>query len=274
MNTSGNRIVASIFFILLLAIQFLPGCAPLVQPGEATQSASGYGIFAGPGFALNIAYKPGVGNYLTDGNGRTLYYSSQDTVGASLASNATLKTWPIYYAGNISAHPLLDPTYVTYIRVSGGLLQIAYRGWPLYYYAKDKSQGDTLGDGVGGFFVFKVVPLYTVMLGSSNGTGTHFCDDNGMSIYWTSLDAPGTSNVAGSALDTWIPVNLYGLYVVPSSLNVSDFSSITRSDGTQQTTYKGWPLYYYAGDRSGAAAGNGANGVWWAVDPSASRPGG
>jgi hypothetical protein len=56
--------------------------------------------------------------------------------------------------------------------------------------------------------------------------------------------------------------------VVPPPLNAADFSSITRSDGKEQTTFKGWPLYYYAKDRKpGDSLGEGENGMWFVVNP-------
>jgi hypothetical protein len=52
----------------------------------------------------------------------------------------------------------------------------------------------------------------------------------------------------------------------------ADLGTLARSDGTKQVTYKGHPLYYYAGDpNSGTTTGQGSNqfgAKWWLVAPS------
>ena len=54
----------------------------------------------------------------------------------------------------------------------------------------------------------------------------------------------------------------------------SDLGTTTRSDGLKQVTYKGHPLYYFAGDtRSGQVTGQGSNNFgakWWLVNDSGS----
>jgi predicted lipoprotein with Yx(FWY)xxD motif len=116
------------------------------------------------------------------------------------------------------------------------------------------------------------VAALTVNVNTKTGIGTYLVDGNGRSLYWTTLDSVGQSNVTKSILANW-PV-FYSLnIVVPSSLNTSDFGSITRADGTMQTTYKGRPLYYYINDQtSGNTLGQGINGIWFAVDPTLSGP--
>jgi len=47
-----------------------------------------------------------------------------------------------------------------------------------------------------------------------------------------------------------------------------DFGAIARDDGKKQTTYKGMPLYYFAGDKNpGDTAGQGMGGNWYVVNP-------
>ena len=70
-----------------------------------------------------------------------------------------------------------------------------------------------------------------------------------MTLYWTTLDSVGQSNVSGSSLSIW-PVFSVSNIIVSSSLNPSDFGSITRADGKSQISYKGWPLYYYYEDQA------------------------
>jgi predicted lipoprotein with Yx(FWY)xxD motif len=102
---------------------------------------------------------------------------------------------------------------------------------------------------------------------------TYLTNAKGMTLYWTSLDSPGSSNVTGTVLANW-PVFYVSQITVPTMLKVSDFGTITRSDGSSQTTYRQWPLYYYIGDKNpGDTSGQGKAGVWFSVNITASGPG-
>ena len=47
-----------------------------------------------------------------------------------------------------------------------------------------------------------------------------------------------------------------------------DFGTITREDGEKQTTFRGYPLYYWVNDNgAGDTTGNGVKGVWFVVNP-------
>ena len=105
----------------------------------------------------------------------------------------------------------------------------------------------------------------TVNVSSNSSPGSFLVDINGRTLYWTTMDAVGQSNVNGALLANW-PVFYVTNIIVPSSLNASDFSSITRADGSMQTTYKGWPLYYYINDQTpGQTLGQGLKGGEWSV---------
>ncbi len=110
-------------------------------------------------------------------------------------------------------------------------------------------------------------PQYTVNIASKAGIGSYLVDDKGMSLYYTMRDSPGVSNVPDNLLTTWIPFHVSNI-VVPPSLNASDFGNITRSSGQQLTTFRGYPLYYYVGDKvPGDTNGQGIGGVWYVVTP-------
>jgi predicted lipoprotein with Yx(FWY)xxD motif len=41
-----------------------------------------------------------------------------------------------------------------------------------------------------------------------------------------------------------------------------------REDGEKQTSYKGWPLYYFFKDKKpGDVSGEGVNSVWYVIYP-------
>lgn len=109
---------------------------------------------------------------------------------------------------------------------------------------------------------------YTVNVASSASLGDYLVDSKGMTLYFTQKDSVGMSNVVGTTLQTWPVFNTTNV-VVPSTLSASDFGAIIRNDGAMQTTYKGWPLYYYASDKAdGDTMGQGIGGVWFVVNPS------
>ena len=81
------------------------------------------------------------------------------------------------------------------------------------------------------------------------------------------------SACSGDCLKNW-PAFTSGLLQFPSALTASDFGTITRDDGTQQVTYKGYPLYYFIRDRKrGEVAGQAVGKVWYVIDPAKFNPG-
>ena len=81
-------------------------------------------------------------------DGKTLYVFTKDVVGsgASACYEQCAKNWPPL-AVSPTAKPAGD--YNIIIR-QDGVRQWAYKGAPLYYFAKDTKAGDKTGDGVGG----------------------------------------------------------------------------------------------------------------------------
>jgi predicted lipoprotein with Yx(FWY)xxD motif len=85
----------------------------------------------------------------------------------------------------------------------------------------------------------------------------------GFTVYWFAIDTPTKSNCNGSCIHYWPPVTgpASAMSGVSGKLGV-----ITRSNGAQQATYNGHPLYTYIGDTApGQAKGNGLNisgGIW------------
>lgn len=109
--------------------------------------------------------------------------------------------------------------------------------------------------------------VYTVNVIPNPNLGEYLADIRGMTLYYTTLDSLGKSNVSGSLLDIW-PIFYTGVFNVQPPLKSSDFAVITREDGQPQTTYKGWPLYYYANDKiAGDTLGHGVGGVWFVASP-------
>lgn len=106
-----------------------------------------------------------------------------------------------------------------------------------------------------------------VRLETDAAFGSIMVDGNGNSLYFFSRDTRNTSECADGCLDAW-PIFYDANIVVGSGLETSDFGTITRGDGSRQTTYKGWPLYYFANDNvAGDTNGDGVGGVWFIAKP-------
>lgn len=109
---------------------------------------------------------------------------------------------------------------------------------------------------------------YTVKIMNKAGMWDYLVDAKGMTLYFFMKDTVGKSNATSAILQTWpvFYVNVANL-VLPSSLKAADFGTIT-TNGQQQTTYQGWPLYYYVKDIApGDTLGEGVNNVWFASSP-------
>jgi len=99
--------------------------------------------------------------------------------------------------------------------------------------------------------------------------GRILADADGMTLYYFANDIPasGASTCYGQCEVAW-PIFSVDTVTVSSPLLASDFSSITRNDGTKQTTYRGWPLYYWQADtKPGDVNGENVNKIWFVVKP-------
>jgi predicted lipoprotein with Yx(FWY)xxD motif len=70
------------------------------------------------------------GKFMTDDHGRTVYIFSKDTSTMSTCSGDCAKEWPPYTEDGS---------------------QVVFKGHPLYFFADDKSPGDTNGQGLNDF---------------------------------------------------------------------------------------------------------------------------
>ncbi|RFM28345.1 hypothetical protein DXN05_11900 [Deminuibacter soli] len=107
----------------------------------------------------------------------------------------------------------------------------------------------------------------SVQLASTAKFGSILTDSAGRTLYFFAIDANGNSGCTGGCVAAW-PVFYKAQPTLAAGLNAADFSTITRTDGTPQTTYKGWPLYYYASDpKAGDINGDGVGGTWFVAKP-------
>ena len=118
---------------------------------------------------------------------------------------------------------------------------------------------------------------YTVNLAYSPTLGVYLANGTGWTLYLFTKDTVngGASSCYGQCQTFWPPFSgsASGLSL-PPGLNASSFGTITRTDGTKQLTYEGWPLYFYAGDKAvGQTNGQNKAKTWFVVNvPSISIP--
>lgn len=110
-----------------------------------------------------------------------------------------------------------------------------------------------------------------VAVAQSASLGSVLVDGKGMTLYLYTKDTQnsGASTCYGKCASFWPPLTTSGAAAAGSSLDASKLGTITRTDGTTQVTYNGWPLYYYAKDKqAGDVNGQKVGGVWFVVSPS------
>jgi predicted lipoprotein with Yx(FWY)xxD motif len=218
---------------LALAVACLPATAADLPPGITARS--------------NAA-----GTTYADAADRTLYTYAQDKPGKSACVGACAKAWP-----PLTAPP--DATIAndwTPIAREDGSRQWAFRGQPLYTYAKD-DPGTSFGDGLGNLaWRAAFVPIFTPPGIAVRTTilGQVLVDGRGRTLYWRS----DGKSCDGRCLDAWMP-----LRAPLAALGKGDWSPVARADGTRQWAFRGRALYGYAGDlKAGDVAGHRLDSVW------------
>jgi predicted lipoprotein with Yx(FWY)xxD motif len=113
-----------------------------------------------------------------------------------------------------------------------------------------------------------------VDLASTASLGNYLVSADGRTLYYFGLDLPataqqpGVSNCTGSCLAVW-PIFHVDTPAPAAGLSASDFAALVRPDGTKQSTYKGWPLYFFSGDaQPGQINGDnflGSGGLWYVI---------
>jgi len=98
---------------------------------------------------LKVMVKEGIGKYLSDGNGMTLYRFTRDEMNNSRCIEGCAVNWPPFYADPAAVEDGLEPSDFAVITRTDSRQQTTYQGMPLYYFKNDKFPGDTFGDGIG-----------------------------------------------------------------------------------------------------------------------------
>ncbi len=231
------------------------------------------------GVEYNGNYQPGTGSveYFVDSYGRTLYYFTKDTYNKNNFTKSDFSNnslWAIYQDSLQAVPPGIDSSYFGTIDVFGRK-QLTYKGWPLYEFGPDSlKRGSTKGVSFPSPGIWPVAQtsiksaaiVANVQITNNSKYGMILTDGTGRTLYFFAHDTT-TSACNGQCAALW-PAFYADSLTIGAGLNASDFGTITRSDSTLQTTYKGWPLYYYSGDSApGDVNGEGFKGIWFVAKP-------
>jgi mono/diheme cytochrome c family protein len=113
----------------------------------------------------------------------------------------------------------------------------------------------------------------TVDMADSTTLGAYLLTAAGLPLYRFENDSAGNSSCYSPCNNRWLPLLTVGTPVAGSGVNAALLGTATRTDGTIQVTYNGWPLYTNVADTPAAAgaeakaAGVGISGLWQLVTP-------
>lgn len=297
---SARLIVSLLVGLLLLATACSPQATPTeaaiqpTQPPAATSTSAPVVPVTG-GATVDLGQNEPLGSFLVDDKGMTLYLFTKDTPNTSNCYDKCATAWPpLLTTGDPVAGEGVDASKLGTTTRTDGSVQVTYNGWPLYYYEKDKAAGDVTGQDVGD--VWYVVNAAgekveseeeateapstqatdtpassssgaTVSLGQNDTLGSFLVDDKGMTLYLFTKDTPNTSVCYDKCAVAWPPLLTTGDPVAGEGVDASKLGTTTRTDGSIQVTYNGWPLYYYEKDKAaGDVTGQDVGGVWYVVN--------
>jgi predicted lipoprotein with Yx(FWY)xxD motif len=106
------------------------------------------------------------------------------------------------------------------------------------------------------------------------GLGT-FLVASGQTLYLFEKDTHDKSHCKGDCASDWPPLTTKGAPMAGAGVKASLLGETKRSNGKEQVTYNGHPLYFYAGDdKAGQTSGEGVKefgAEWYVVNPKGSK---
>lgn len=98
-----------------------------------------------------------------------------------------------------------------------------------------------------------------------HGEHAYLADSNGMTLYIYTKDSENKATCVGQCVQRW-PIFYTEKVMVPAGMDSKEFGVITHPSGQKQNTFRGWPLYYWVGDKmAGDTTGHGRSNVWFYV---------
>ncbi|MCU0757721.1 MAG: hypothetical protein MUF07_00780 [Steroidobacteraceae bacterium] len=248
-RAAGARVrVAALLVADLLAVAAAAAAgSPPAEPAPAGAGA-GAGVVSADArgeVPAGLRLRPvGDEEILTDERGHSLYTTDEDaTPNVSTCVDACAKAWPPAAAPS-GAAPAGD---FTLVQRADGSRQWAYRGKPLYSFAREEYPGGIFGDGVANrwrlaFRALRTPPGIGVMKAPM---GRILVNERGQPLF---TPAAGSAT-AGKGCDAkclveWSPVQAPAL-----AREQGNWSLVARPDGTRQWAYRRQPLYAFRADR-------------------------
>jgi len=106
----------------------------------------------------------------------------------------------------------------------------------------------------------------SVVAVAESSLGSILVDGDGNTLYLFTPDNQGESVCYDQCEAAWPP--LVDDFTAGDGIDAALLGTAPRTDGTDQVTYNGWPLYYFANDAApGDVNGQGVNDVWYILSP-------
>ncbi|HEY3288995.1 MAG TPA: hypothetical protein VGK87_02595 [Anaerolineae bacterium] len=113
-----------------------------------------------------------------------------------------------------------------------------------------------------------MVPDSAKVMVADSSFGKILVDEKGMVLYMYTKDSSGVTVCYDQCATNWPPLLSKNKATAGDGVDASLFGTVTRKDGNNQVTYKGWPLYYYAKDVvPGDTKGQNVGKVWFVLSP-------
>ncbi|ADD40360.1 hypothetical protein [Stackebrandtia nassauensis] len=233
-----------------------------------------------------------LGDVLLDSEGKTLYMFKKDKDGKSACYDKCEKMWPpLTVDGDAKAGDGADADLLGTSEREDGSQQVTYNGMPLYYFAKDKAEGDVNGQGVkdvwyvvdaegnivdkakdsggdDGYDDGEEKKSYDLQLVDNDEYGPILVNSEGMTLYMFFKDEKldNASACYKDCLNKWTPLTVEDDPTYGDGVDKSLIGTIEREDGTKQVTYNDWPMYTFNDDaNAGDTKGVGFKDLWCAT---------
>lgn len=108
------------------------------------------------------------------------------------------------------------------------------------------------------------------VVAAASDFGTILFDDTGQAVYMFDVEATSRPRCYGSCADAWPPVLTIGDPVAGRQVDATLLGTTRRTDGTNQVTYGGHPLYFYAHEGKHEVECHDVflnGGTWYALQP-------
>ncbi len=158
MRRSGRRTDLARLVGVGAAIALLSACGSTAATGGSTSSSTGSTVKVG-----TATVSGGSEQVLTESDGWTLYYNTDDTSTTASCTGGCAGTWPplLLSSGQPTSASSLPKSLTTASTGNGS--QVEYDGHPLYRYSGDSGSDQANGEGKGGIWF-----VATPSLGSSS----------------------------------------------------------------------------------------------------------